>query len=161
LPVLGDIPASRKVSQYLSFKANKPCNKCHKTTKREPGTAGACGRMSFLTESMPKRRTDQEVRASMDRYKDAPSKHAAAAIAKVSGVEYSELSRLPYFNTVDNFLVDPMHNLFLGQVEDTGNAIIVGDENFIDANGLQAFQERMNAMRLPYDVGRLPRTNAK
>ena len=97
----------------------------------------------------------------MDRYKDAPSKHAAEAIAKVSGVKYSELSRLPYFNTVDNFLVDPMHNLFLRLVEDIGNAIIVGDENFIDANGLQAFQERMNAMRLPYGVGRLPRTNAK
>ena len=48
--------------------------------------------------------------------------------------------------------------MFLGLVEDTGNAIIVGDENFIDANGQQAFQEKMNAMRLPYDVGRLPRT---
>ena len=158
LPVLGDIPASRKVSQYLSFKANKPCDKCHKTAKREPGTAGACGRMSFLTESIPKRRNNEEVRIAMGRYKDAPSRHAADAIAKVSGVRYSELSRLPYFNTVDNFLVDPMHNLFLGLVEDIGNAIIVGDENFIDANGRQAFQERMNAMRLPYDVGRLPRT---
>ena len=134
LPVLGDIPASRKVSQYLSFKANKPCDKCHKTAKREPGTAGACGRMSFLTESMPKRRNNEEVRAAMGRYKDAPSRHAADATAKVSGVRYSELSRLPYFNTVDNFLVDPMHNLFLGLVEDIGNAIIVGDENFIDAN---------------------------
>lgn len=149
LPVLGDIPASRKVSQYLSFKANKPCDKCHKTAKREPGTAGACGRMCFLTESMPKRRNDQEVRAAMGRYKNAPSKHAADAIAKVSGVKYSELSRLPYFNTVDNFLVYTMHNLFLGLVEDIGNDSIVGDKNFI---------ERMNAMRLPYDVGRPPRT---
>ena len=86
---------------------------------------------------MPKGRNNEEVRAAMGRYKDAPSRHAADAIAKVRGVRYSELSRLPYFNTVDNFLhvlVDPMHNLFLGLVEDIGNAIIVGDENFIDAN---------------------------
>ena len=48
--------------------------------------------------------------------------------------------------------------MFLGLVEDTGNAVIVGDENSIDANGQQAFQEKMNAIRLPYDVGRLPRT---
>ena len=82
LPVLGDIPASRKVSQYLSFKASKPCDKCHKTA----AGAGACGRMSFLTESMPKRRNNEEVRAAMGRYKDAPSRHAADAIAKVSGV---------------------------------------------------------------------------
>ncbi|KAJ7365964.1 hypothetical protein OS493_002703 [Desmophyllum pertusum] len=38
------------------------------------------------------------------------------------------------------------------------NAIIVGDENFITTNGRETLQERMNAMRLPYDVGRLPRT---
>lgn len=158
LPVLGDLPASRKISQFLSHKANKPCDKCHKTAKREPGTAGASGRMSFLTESMPKRRNDKEVRGAMDKYKNASSKHAADAIAKVSGVRYSELSRLPYFNTVENFLIDPMHNLFLGLVEDVGNAIIVGDENFITTNGRETLQERMNAMRLPYDVGRLPRT---
>ena len=82
LPVLGDIPASMKVSQYLSFKASKPCDKCHKTA----AGAGACGRMSFLTESMPKRRNNEEVRAAMGRYKDAPSRHAADAIAKVIGV---------------------------------------------------------------------------
>ena len=33
LPVLGDIPASRKLSQFLSYKANKPCDKCHKKAK--------------------------------------------------------------------------------------------------------------------------------
>ena len=33
LPVLRDTPASRKLSQFLSFKTNK----CHMTAKREPG----------------------------------------------------------------------------------------------------------------------------
>ena len=158
LPVLGDIPASRKVSQFLSHKANKPCDKCHKTAKREPGTVGASGRVSFVTDDMPKKRNDKEVREAMGRYKNATSKHAGDLIAKVSGVRYSELSRLSYFNTVDNFLVDPMHNLFLGLVEDMGNAIIVRDGQFIDANGREAFEARMDSMRLPYDVGRLPRT---
>ena len=158
LPVLGDIPASRKMSQFLSYKANKPCDKCHQTAKREPGTVGASGRMSFLTTSMAKKRTDREVRDAMAKYNSARSKHSADEVAKVSGVRYSELSRLPYFHTVNNFLVDPMHNLFLGLVEDIGNAIIVGDEKFISANGRGAFQERMNKMQVPYDVGRLPRT---
>ena len=157
LPVLGDIPASRKVSQFLSFKANKPCDKCHMTAKREPGSVGASGRMSFVTKSMPQSRNDREVRNAMDKYKKCSSRHAADSVAKVSGVRYSELSRLPYFNTVDNFLIDPMHNLFLGLVEDLGNAIIEGDARFIDCNGQDVFQKRMNNMRLPYDVGRLPR----
>ena len=158
LPVLGDIPASRKISQFLSYKANKPCDKCHKTAKREPGTVGASGRMSFVTEKMPRKRTDREVRDAMAKYQKATSKHAADSLAKVSGVRYSELSRLPYFDIVENFLVDPMHNLFLGPVEDVGNAIIIGDEKFISADGRDIFQERMNSMRLAYDVGRLPRT---
>ena len=94
----------------------------------------------------------------MKKYRTANSKHAADNIAKVSGVKYSELSRLPYFNTVDNFLVDPMHNLFLGLVEDIGNAVIVGDENFVTADGRDVFERRMDSMRIPYDVGRLPHT---
>ena len=158
LPVLGDIPASRKISQFLSYKANKPCDKCHKTAKRELGTVGASGRMSFVTEKIPRKRTDREVRDAIAKYQKATSKHAADSLAKVSGVCYSELSRLPYFDMVENFLVDPMHNLFLGLVEDVGNAIIIGDEKFISADGRDVFQERMNSMRLPYDVGRLPRT---
>ena len=158
LPVLGDIPASRKVSRYLSYKANKPCDKCHKTAKREPGIFGASGRISFLAETMPTSRNDKEVREAMARYQTASSRHAADAIAKVSGVRYSELPRLPYFNTVDNFLVDPMHDVFLGLVEEICNAIIVGDEKFISTSGRETFQERMNSMKLPYDVGRLPQT---
>ena len=87
LCVLCDIPASRKVSQYLNFKASKLCDKCHMIAKREPGTAGACGRMCFLRERMPKRRNNQEVRAAMGQYKNAPSKHAVDVVAKVSGVK--------------------------------------------------------------------------
>jgi len=111
LPVLGDIPVSRKVSQFLSFKANKPCNKCHMTATREPGSVGASGRMYFVTKSMPQRRNYREVRNAMDKYKKCSSRHAADSVAKVSGVRYCELSCLPYFNIVDNFLIDPMHNV--------------------------------------------------
>ncbi|XP_068708243.1 uncharacterized protein [Montipora foliosa] len=155
-PVLGDIPASRKISEFLSYKANRPCDKCHMIAKREPGTVGASGRMSFFTTSIPETRKDWEVREAMKRYQKASSRHAADTIAKASGV--SELSRLPYFNTVDNFLIDPMHNFFLGLVEDVGNAIIVEDNRFIDANGRETFHQRLNSMLLPYDVGRLPYT---
>ena len=51
LPVLRDIPASRKVSQFLSHKANKPCDKCHKTAKRKQ----LVQLVSFITDDMPKK----------------------------------------------------------------------------------------------------------
>ena len=71
----------------------------------------------------------------MDKYKKCSSRNGTDSVAKVSGVRYSELSRLPYFNAVDNFPIDPLHNLFLGLLEDIGNAIIEGDARFIDGNG--------------------------
>jgi len=35
---------------------------------------------------------------------------------KEHATRYTELSRLPYFNLVDQVVIDPMHNLFLGNV---------------------------------------------
>ena len=63
-----------------------------------------------------------------------------ASVAKVCGERYSELSRLPYINTVDNFLIDPMHNFFLGLVEDVGNAIIEGMLDLLMAKGDMYFK---------------------
>lgn len=68
-------------------------------------------------------------------YKNVFSKYVVDVIVKVSGVKYSEFFCLLYFNIVDNFFVEFMYNLFFGLVEDIGNVIIVGDENFIDVNG--------------------------
>ena len=98
LPALANLLALRKLSQFLSFKANKPCDKRHMVAKREPCTVGASGKMSFLTSKMPKRRDDEEVRVAMAQYQAAKSKHSADSIAKVSGIRYSQLSCLPYFN---------------------------------------------------------------
>ena len=49
LPVLADMPASRKLSQYKSHKADLPCDKCQFQAVREKGTRGASGKMSFYT----------------------------------------------------------------------------------------------------------------
>lgn len=111
------------------------CDKCYKIVKWEFGMVGVCGRMFFLMESILKRRNNEEVRIVMGWYKDVFSRYVVDVIVKVSGVRYSEFFCFLYFNIVDNFFVDFMYNLFFGLVEDIGNVIIVGDENFIDVNG--------------------------
>jgi len=65
-------------------------------------------------------------------FQDAdPDRHRAAAVVwkqcsnnaertrhvKETGVRWSELLRLPYFNPIRHLVVDPMHNLFLGLVK--------------------------------------------
>ena len=93
----------------------------------EPGSVGPSGRMSFVTKSMSQMKNYREVKQATDEYKKCSSPHAADSGAKISCIRYSELHSLPYFNTVDHFLIDPMRNLFVGVVEDIGNAVTEGD----------------------------------
>ena len=47
LGVAADMPAARKVSQFLGHKADLGCNRCYFKAEREPGTTGASMRMSY------------------------------------------------------------------------------------------------------------------
>eukprot|EP00794_Sanderia_malayensis_P018629 gene18629-20509_t len=59
-----DIPAMRKVTQFLSHKANKGCSMCHFQAERaERDNPSAAGKMSYLTNNFVfNMRTNNEVR---------------------------------------------------------------------------------------------------
>ena len=94
------MPALRKLTQFLGHKADIGCSKCKFRAQREPGTQGATGRMSYLTTTTSIARTHVEVAQQAEKFRNAPTKTAAAAFARRNGVRYSELIRLPYFNIV-------------------------------------------------------------
>lgn len=52
-----------------------------------------------------------------EQWKDAPSKAARDRIFKETGIRWSELLRLPYWDPTRSVVVDAMHNLFLGLVK--------------------------------------------
>ena len=158
LPVLADIPASRKVSQYKSHKADLPCDKCRFQAVREKGTRGASGKMSFYTSQNLPNRTDSEIRKAMHMYQKATNKASAQAISQKTGVKYSELTRLPYFDMVENFLIDPMHNILMGLVSDIGEVLISNTNELMSDKEREILANRLNALRVPYDIGRLPKT---
>ena len=158
LPVLADMPASRKLSQYKSHKADLPCDKCWFQAVREKGTRGASGKMSFYTNQSCPMRTDEEVRKAMNAYKKASSKASAQTISQKQGVKYSELSRLPYFDMVQNFLIDPMHNLLMGLLSDIGDVLISNNNNLMTDKERETLARRLSVLRVPYDLGRLLKT---
>lgn len=59
-------------------------------------------------------RTNEQHRAAADRWKAAPTQAARDRVTEESGVRYSSLLRLRYFDPVRMIAVDPMHNLLLG-----------------------------------------------
>ena len=49
------------------------------------------------------------------KYVKIPTKSAHEAFVKNEGMHFTQLSRLPYFDLVHGIVIDPMHNLILGE----------------------------------------------
>lgn len=153
LTVTADMPAMRKLTQFLGHKADLGCSRCKFRAEREPGTVGASGRMSYLTpHGGAISRSHQEVIQQADEYNRAPTKTAAATIAQKNGVRYSELLRLPYFDIVRMSTTDPMHTFLLGMVKRETSLNL----QLLDPTQRKVFLRRLKSMRVPYDIGRLP-----
>lgn len=148
-----DIPAARKVCQFLSHKANKGCSRCEFEALRE-NPRDVTSRMSYFTTSVLVPRLNDTVRAQADEFKDARNKTEAREIQKKNGIRWSELLRLTYFDIVSMTMVDPMHTVFLGMIRHE-TELIFQDPLFCKESQ-RVFSSRMKNLRVPYDVGRLP-----
>lgn len=63
-------------------------------------------------------RTNVEHRQHAKQYKVAESgddQHQRGGLFKMNGARYYTLSRLPYFDAVNMSILDPMHNILLGE----------------------------------------------
>ena len=152
MAVTTDLPALRKVTQFLGHKADLGCSRCKFSAEREKGARGARGRMSYYTSSRCTDRTHDEVVLQAQEYREAETKLRAAEIAQKNGVRYSELMRLEYFDIVRMSATDPMHTFLLGLVkrETELNLRLLSD------SGREEFIRRVKSIRVPYDAGRLP-----
>jgi hypothetical protein len=60
-------------------------------------------------------RTDAQHRELGELYRNLTTPNARKTFVKDFATRYTQLSRLPYFNIVEQVIIDPMHNLFLGK----------------------------------------------
>ena len=58
---------------------------------------------------------DEEHRRLGEEYRKLVTQTARKTFVKDHATRYTQLARLPYFNLVDQIVIDPMHNLFLGK----------------------------------------------
>src|SRR6185295_16915019 len=75
---------------------------------------------------------------------------------KQTGIKWSELLRLPYFDSIRFLTVDPMHCLFLGIAKWIVKKIWV-DEGVLTPDNLKNIQRKMNQIQVPANLGRTPR----
>ena len=69
------------------------------------------------------RRTNEEIRNSAQLYLDSADEKGRNEAIHNSGIWWSELLCLPYFDTSCCVIVDTMHNLFLGLVQEHFNIL--------------------------------------
>jgi hypothetical protein len=108
LALVTDMPASKKVSGSLSHTADAFCSLCD--MKR-------ADMANLDMDSWDQyHRTCQDHRTSGFAWANATG-IARRTLAKATGIRFSELLRLPYWDPTTQVAVDVMHNLFLGIIK--------------------------------------------
>ena len=51
---------------------------------------------------------------SLEEIEAANTQTEKVRLQKKCGAQYSEMCRLPYFDIIQNHVIDPMHNVYLG-----------------------------------------------
>jgi hypothetical protein len=145
-----DIPATRKL-----FGHGSAAMKCHRCEKR-----------SIYSEEYKKTHygggdhtyeisTAESHRRYAHEWLQCNSKNSREVHFKEHGVRWSELLRLPYMDPIRFAAVDPMHCLFLGVAKWIIKSIFV-NQGKLSMEQLRVAQNRMDHVKLPSDIGRIP-----
>jgi hypothetical protein len=146
-----DIPAARKICGHIS--ALSSCYRCEKKANYENHKHNFAG-MDNMNEWFISRNSAQ-FRENALGWRRCNSNAARDRFVKITGVRWSELLRLTYFDPIRFLSIDPMHCLFLGIAKWIVKRIWV-DENVLKSESLREIQKKMNQFQVPADVGRIP-----
>ena len=105
-----DIPAARKLCGHVS--ALVSCHRCIKQANYEDNHHNFAG-MNDIDEWFIDRDSNEH-RQNALAWRRCNSDAARKRVVRQTGVRWSELLRLPYFDPIRSIIVDPMHCLFLG-----------------------------------------------
>ena len=151
-----DIPACRKVGGFVGHAAAKGCSRCLKSFVSPSHTFGDkldYSYSGFNPDSWPQR-TVNEHRIQGMSWKHATTLAERTKIEQEFGMRFTELLRLPYFDTVRYSVVDPMYNILLG----TPKLMIKiwKEKGYLSSAHFEKIQSQCNGFTVPSDIGRIP-----
>ncbi|OCH84866.1 hypothetical protein OBBRIDRAFT_698606, partial [Obba rivulosa] len=104
IPLVADLVAARQVAGMASHSAEHFCSACY--LKLED--------ISNLDKTTWPTRDTHTHRVNAEQWRDAQSFAKQETIFKETGIRWSELLRLPYWDPIRFTVIDSMHNLYLG-----------------------------------------------
>ena len=152
LSVACDIPAARKVSGFVGPQSLLGCSRC--LQEFPTASFGDKPDYSHFDRSKWKPRSLKDHREMSTKYLGCSTLRARKAIERSSGLRYSVLSELSYFDPPRMTIVDPMHNLLLGTAK-----YILGvwkELGFLSSNNFSEIQHLVDSFVAPADIGRIP-----
>ena len=109
--VVSDLLAARKVNGFAAIGHTQMCAICHCMRQQQDN-------LNDSFASLGKRRTGEEIHESAQFYLNTKNEKERKETVATTGIRWSELYRLPYFDPSCMVVVDCMHNLFLGLVQE-------------------------------------------
>ena len=148
-----DVPAARKVCGFTGHASCKGCSKC---TKAFPGTVSS--KIDFLGSDPSPPRNNHSHNEQAQETLNQITAGDKASVEQKYGTRYSELMLLPYFDCVRFHIIDPMYNLFTGTAKHVmKNIWLDGESPKINKNDLSNIQKKLDNIKAPSDVGRMPK----
>ena len=114
--IVSKLPAAHRISSFASIHHTQMCTMCHCTWCQHDSFND-----SFTTLGMWW--TNEEIHDSAQLYLDAVDEKERSEAIHNSGIRWSELFHLSYFNVSCFVVVNAMHNLFLGLVQEHFNIL--------------------------------------
>lgn len=150
--VSSDIPATRKIGGFLGHMASQGCSRCKKHFNSGDGLDFS----GFDRENwQPRNSSEHKHSAKQTLGETSPT--AQQKLCSELGARYSVLQELEYFDCIRYFVVDPMHNLYLGTAKHMMKNVWLNEKNdFISDEDFQRIQELVDSMTVPQDIGRIP-----
>jgi hypothetical protein len=148
-----DVPAARKICGHASHIVK--CHRCSKHSKYDPDTKRShYGGFEDMDEWFNPIDISQHFKAAKQ-WLHCTNKHERDQHVKDTGIRWSELYRLKYFDPVKFMVVDPMHCLFLGIGKWIMRQCLL-NHNKLDNAKLLTIEKHMLNIKVPADIGRIP-----
>ncbi len=147
-----DIPATRKLTGFVGHSATKACSRCLKSFLT-PQFGSKPDYSGFNRDQWVNRQLRDHREQGM-KWKHSTTLAKRHEIEKTYGVRYSELLRLPYFDTIRFTVIDPMHNILLGSAKRM--VTMWKSIGFLTESSNSQIQSIVDKFCTPPDVGRIP-----
>ena len=125
-PLVSDLIAARQMAGFAPHSSNTFCPHCSLTLDE----------ISNTDKSTWGARDPDLIKAQAQAWRDAESETARDDLWKANGVRWTELRRLPYWDPSQFTTIDPMHLLYLGNLQRHCRKVWGMDEKYVDGLGV-------------------------